>query len=57
VVDLDAPDAARLPAEAAMVTTVTGIDLPRIPVGKGFDPLPLVVARLTTTDGALSHRP
>ncbi|MEW6766442.1 MAG: serine kinase [Pseudomonadota bacterium] len=49
VVDLDADDAARMPEEKALKTTVSGVELRRIPVGKGHDPLPLVVGFLTTT--------
>ena len=52
VVDLDAPDAARLPATEALRTVIDGIELPRIPVGAGFHPLPLVVAALTTTESS-----
>ena len=39
-VDLDAADAARLPAPEALQTLVSGINLPRIPVGRGFAALP-----------------
>ncbi|MBI3701140.1 MAG: serine kinase [Afipia sp.] len=49
VVDLDASDAERLPPPKALKTSVEGVELPRIPVAKGHDPLPLVVAFLTTT--------
>ena len=49
VVDLAASDAERLPAVKALKTTLSGVDLPRIPVAKGHDPLPLVVGFLTTT--------
>lgn len=49
VVDLDASDAERLPPPKAMKTSLSGLELPRIPVGKGHDPLPLVVGFLTTT--------
>ena len=48
VVDLAAPDAARMPAEHAMQVTISGITLPRLPVAEGFDPLPQVVSWLTT---------
>jgi serine kinase of HPr protein (carbohydrate metabolism regulator) len=51
VVDLDAGDAERLPQPEALRTTVAGIELPRIPVAKGFLASPLVVAALTTTEG------
>jgi len=56
VVDLDAPDAARLPAAEALRTRLNGVELPRIPVGFGFSPLPLVAAYLTTTEGMSSSR-
>ena len=52
VVDLAANDAERLPIPEALKTIISGVSLPRIPVGKGFSPLPLVVAALTTTDGS-----
>lgn len=48
VVDLDAADGARLPAPESLTTTLSGIELPRIPVQSGFSALPLVVAALTT---------
>ena len=48
VVDLDAPDAARLPEAASLEIELSGVKLPRIPVGKGFSGLPLVIAALTT---------
>jgi serine kinase of HPr protein (carbohydrate metabolism regulator) len=57
VVDLDAADAARLPEPEALRITLQGVELPRIPVGNGFSPLPLVVALLTTTEGLPSLRP
>lgn len=49
VVDLDADDAERLPPPESLKTTVFGVEIPRIPVGRGTSPLPLVVAALTTT--------
>ncbi|WP_334531379.1 HPr kinase/phosphorylase [Bradyrhizobium sp. AZCC 2230] len=49
VVDLAAPDAERLPSPDALKTSISGVELPRIPVGAGYQPLPLVVAALTTT--------
>ena len=49
VVDLAAADAARLPAQDALRTAISGIALPRIPVAPGYDSLPLVLAFLTTT--------
>jgi serine kinase of HPr protein (carbohydrate metabolism regulator) len=49
VVDLDAADAERLPPPETLKTTVSGLELPRIPVAAGHAPLPLVLAFLTTT--------
>jgi HPr kinase/phosphorylase len=57
VVDLAASDAARLPQPEALRTTVDGVELPRIPVGEGFSPLPLVVASLTTIESSTSLHP
>jgi HPr kinase/phosphorylase len=57
VVDLSAADAERLPAADALKVTVSGVILPRIPVGSGFQPLPMVAAALTTTDAAVPTRP
>jgi HPr kinase/phosphorylase len=49
VVDLDADDAERLPTLESLKTTIFGVEIPRIPVGSDYSPLPLVVAALTTT--------
>lgn len=57
VVDLDAADAERLPAPEALQTLVSGIKLPRIPVGRGFAALPLVIATLTMTASSSSTQP
>ena len=46
VVDLAATDAARLPEPEAGKTAVAGVTLPRLPVAKGLDPFPLVLASL-----------
>ena len=48
VVDLDATDAARLPAAAAMHVRIGNVTLSRVCVARGFDALPLVLAALTT---------
>jgi serine kinase of HPr protein (carbohydrate metabolism regulator) len=57
VVDLAAPDAARLPPSEALLTRINGVEIPRIPVGTGYLPLPLVVAALTTTKSSSSVNP
>jgi HPr kinase/phosphorylase len=51
VVDLAAEDAERLPSPEALQTFIHGVRVPRVPVKSGFQPLRLVVAALTTTDG------
>ena len=57
VVDLDAADAERLPAAESLKTCILGVEIPRIPVGRGYSPLPLVVAALTTTKSSSSVNP
>jgi serine kinase of HPr protein (carbohydrate metabolism regulator) len=54
LVELAAADAARMPAQDALETSLLGVKLPRIPVGKDFPALPLVLAALTTTNGSRS---
>lgn len=49
VVDLDAADAERLPPAESLKTSILGVKIPRIPIGRDYSPLPLVVAALTTT--------
>jgi HPr kinase/phosphorylase len=53
VVDLSAADAERLPPAEALQTRILGVQIPRIPVAKGYEPLPLVVAGLTTTSSSV----
>ncbi|WP_213288249.1 HPr kinase/phosphorylase [Bradyrhizobium sp. sGM-13] len=57
VADLAASDAERLPPPEALSTRLNGVILPRVPVGTGYDPLPLIVATLTTTAGSGSVQP
>ena len=57
VVDLAADDAERLPGPEALFTCISGVKIPRIPVGAGYSPLPLVVAALTTTKSSSSVNP
>ena len=54
VVDLAAPDAERLPPAEALHVALSGVLLPRIPVAAEHEPLPLVVAALTTTASSSS---
>jgi HPr kinase/phosphorylase len=53
IVDLAATDAARLPAPEALHTLISGVILPRIPVGANHSPLQMVIASLTTTESSL----
>jgi HPr kinase/phosphorylase len=57
IADLAASDAERLPPPEALVIRLNGVLLPRIPVGTGYAPLPLIAAALTTTAGSDSLRP
>ncbi|MGQ0685423.1 HPr kinase/phosphorylase [Bradyrhizobium sp.] len=57
VVDLGAENAERMPAAEALTTRIDGVEIPRIPVDLRYPPLPLIVAALTTTDGAYAARP
>jgi HPr kinase/phosphorylase len=57
VVDLDAPDAERLPPPAALQTSIYGVRIPRICVGFGFAAIPLVIAALTMTASSSSTLP
>lgn len=54
VIDLSAEDTGRLPAPETLQICISGVQLPRIPVGAEYPPLPLVVAALTTTAGSVS---
>jgi len=48
VVDLAASDAERLPPPERLRTLISGIELPRIPVAAGDNPLPMVLGFLST---------
>lgn len=54
VVDLDAPDATRLPETGSLQIELNGVKLPRIPVGKDLAALPLVIAALSTKPATVS---
>ena len=54
VVDLDAANAERMPPPSALQVQINGIFIPRIPVGRGFSGLPLVIAALTMTANSSS---
>jgi serine kinase of HPr protein (carbohydrate metabolism regulator) len=51
VVDLDAPDATRLPDPAAMAIQIEGVTLARLPVAPGIAALPLLRAFLLENVG------
>ena len=57
VVDLASPDAERLPPPEALLIWIDGVQIPRIPVGSGFDALPLVAAEVTTIAATVSIQP
>ena len=57
VVDLAADDAERLPPPESLSVHLNGVSIPRIPVGAGYTPLPLIAAALTTTAGSNSLQP
>jgi serine kinase of HPr protein (carbohydrate metabolism regulator) len=57
VVDLRAADAERLPPPKALLTSIYGVNLPRIPVEAGYSALSLIVAWLTTTAGYVTTQP
>jgi serine kinase of HPr protein (carbohydrate metabolism regulator) len=54
VVDLDSADAGRLPLPETLAIELEGIKIPRIPVGRGFAGLPLVIAALTMSTNTSS---
>jgi serine kinase of HPr protein (carbohydrate metabolism regulator) len=57
VVDLAASDAERLPPPEALSIRLNGVELPRIPIGIGYEALPLIAAALTTTAGSARVQP
>lgn len=57
VIDLEAPDAERMPPPKALRTTILDVELARIPVAAGFSPLPIAIAALTTIPGCTDTRP
>jgi serine kinase of HPr protein (carbohydrate metabolism regulator) len=57
VVDLAAADGERLPPPEALQTQISGIKIPRIPVGIGFAAFPLVAAALTMAASSSSSQP
>ena len=57
VVDLSAPDAARLPEPEARRTRICGVEIPRIPVGAGYAALPLVLAALIMAESSAFAQP
>lgn len=46
IADLAAADAERVPAAASLTATILGVRLPRLPVAKDQDPLPLILKAL-----------
>jgi len=52
VADLAADDAERLPPPEALLVCLNGVLVPRIPIGNGYAPLPLIAAAFITTKGS-----
>ncbi len=52
VIDLAAPDAQRLPEGKVQEAQIAGLRIPRLAVAAGIDPLPAVLAFLTTAAAA-----
>jgi serine kinase of HPr protein (carbohydrate metabolism regulator) len=52
VIDLAAPDGARLPQPEALRTVLEGVTVPRLPIAPGADPLLPTIAFLTTQDAS-----
>jgi serine kinase of HPr protein (carbohydrate metabolism regulator) len=48
VVDLGASDAERLPSPSALCVDILGIQIPRLPLRSGFEPVATVIAALST---------
>jgi HPr kinase/phosphorylase len=46
VADLAATDAERVPGNAALAAEILGVRLPRLPIGKDQDPIPLILNAL-----------
>jgi HPr kinase/phosphorylase len=57
VADLAAPDAERLPPPEALIIRLNGVLLPRIPIGNGYAPFPLIAAALITTASSGAVQP
>jgi len=57
VADLAAEDAERLPPPEALSLRLNGVSIPRIPIGIGYAPLPLIAAALLTTASSGFVRP
>jgi HPr kinase/phosphorylase len=52
VVDLSAADAERLPPPEALLERISGVRIPRLPVGPGYAALPLVAAARTMNESS-----
>jgi HPr kinase/phosphorylase len=57
IADLAAEDAERLPPPEALSAHLNGVSIPRIPIGIGYAPLPLIAAALLTTASSGLVRP
>jgi serine kinase of HPr protein (carbohydrate metabolism regulator) len=52
IVDLAAEDAERVPAATSLTATILGVRLPRLPVAKDQEPLPLILKALEPAGAA-----
>ncbi len=52
IADLAAEDAERVPASSALTATILGVRLPRLPVAKDQDPLPLILKAMEPAGAA-----
>jgi HPr kinase/phosphorylase len=57
IVDLCAADAERLPPPEALLTRISGVEIPRLPVSAGHGAFPLVAGILTTTESSIAIQP
>jgi HPr kinase/phosphorylase len=57
IADLAAEDAERQPPPEALSVHLNGVSIPRIPIGIGYAPLPLIAAALLTTASSGLVRP
>src|SRR4051794_34108180 len=55
IVGLSAHGGERLPPPEALLTEISGVQIPRVPVAAGATPFPMIVAALTTSASSSSN--